>query len=92
MITTSSSCCKPNAFYSIWKQPLVNGGAHAEQAVQDDAEQEQTDRGPCKRGARPTGDDVSANESHDDVHNGHTTKTDGMRALSRNAERITVLA
>lgn len=35
----SSSYCKSHAFTG-WKQQPVNGGAHTEQAVQDDAKQE----------------------------------------------------
>jgi len=60
--------------------------------VQDDAEKKQPRGGPCKRGAHDASNNVSADKSHDHIHNGQAPEADGMHALSRNAERIPVLA
>ena len=81
-------------FYSFtrWKQPPVNGGAHAEQAVQDDAEKKEPRGGPCKRNAHPTGNDVSAHKGQNYVHYSNATEADGMRTLAGNPQRIAILA
>ena len=83
---------KSDAFRSIWKQEFVNGGAHAEQAVQDDAEKKEPRGGPCERRARKISDDVSAHYCEEYVHDSNAAKTDGVNALSGNAKRIAVLA
>jgi len=82
---------KPDSFY-VWEQQLVNGGAHAEQAVQDDAEKKQPRGGPCERGAHNASDDVSADKSHDNINDCNAAETNGVNSLSGNAERIPVLA
>lgn len=74
------------------KQEFVNGGAHAKQAVQDDAEKKEPRGGPCKRGVHPTGNDVSAHYCEEYVHPRNATEADGMRALAGNTKRIAVLA
>jgi len=76
----------------IWKQEFVNGGAHTEQAVQDDAEKKEPRGGPYKGCVRKISDDVCAHYCEEYVHNGQTTKTDGMGALTGNAKGIAVLA
>ena len=74
------------------EQELVNGGAHAEHAVQHDAQQEQPGGSPCKRGARIIRNYVSANESHNDIHDRNAADTNGVHALARNTECIPVFA
>ena len=106
MILPDTWSRKPHPF-SGWKQQPVNSGAHAEQAVQYDAEKKKPRGGPCKRHVRPTGNDVSAHYCEEYVHDSNATdsnatdsnatdsnatKPDGMHALPGNAKRIAVLA
>ena len=91
MILHDKCSRKPHPFFG-WKQQPVNSGAHAEQAVQYDAEKKKPCGGPCKRHARPTGNDVSAHYCEEYVHDGNAAKPDGMHALTGNTKSIAVLA
>ena len=74
------------------EQEFVNGGAHAKQAVKYNAQQEHPRSSPCKRRAGEVGNDVSANQSHRDIHYRQSAEANGMHALSRHAQRISVFA
>lgn len=78
--------------FSIWKYELINGGAHAEEAVQDDAQEEKPSGGPCERCVRKAGNEVGPDYSKNHIHDRDSADLNGMHALSGNPQRISVFA
>ena len=78
--------------FSIWKYELINGGAHAEEAVHDDAQEEKPSCGPCKWSVRKAGNEVGPNYRENNIHDRDSADLNGMHALSGNPQRISVFA